>query len=356
MKHKERVEWVYMESKKKEKKKKVLCHGSCERNLTLNSANFYKSSRKDCVKYNNLYPVCKVCMEKIMLDGLGRVTEDRFKTVCKHLDIVFIKPLYEEALIKNNLEKNQMKVLGDYRALLTMNANYRDLVYEDSVRFEYMASQSETIKEEAKPIEEVNQELIDFWGEGLDPKLYKIYQKEYDTLCIQDGGIVEGVKQNYFKNLAILTYTAQQQLLANDLKGHETTMKTYTAICEKCGINPKQIQDKDDSNKGTFGVFIKMIEDEEPIFDTEKDLGQIDIVRRCLEVFFFGHLAEVNGFRNPLKCKYDEVMQEYSVKVDTYSDLMAIEENDEEVEKPKKIKKVRTSMLKSLRKKLREET
>lgn len=340
----------------KQKKRKTLCHGTCERTLTLNSANFYKSKRKDCVKYDYFYPVCKSCMEKIMLDGLGRVTQERFKTICKHLDIVFIEPLYKEALIKNNLEKNQMKVLGDYRALLTMNTNYRDLCYEDSCRFEHLVTQSDNIKEEAKPMEEVSQELIDFWGEGLEPKMYRIYQKEYDILCIQDGGNVQGVKQNYFKNLAILTHTAQQQLLQNDLKGHEITMKTYTAICEKCGINPKQIQDKDDSNRGTFGVFIRMIEDEEPIFDAERDLGKIDLVRRCLEVFFFGHLAEVNGWRNPLKCKYDEVMQEYSVKVDTYSDLMAIEENDEEVEKPKKIKKVRTSMLKGLRKKLREET
>lgn len=328
-----------MSDTEKRKKRKTLCHGTCERLLTLNNANFYKSKRKDCEKYESFYPICKVCMEKIMLDGLGRVTEERFKTVCSHLDVVFIKPLYEEAVLKNNLEKNQMKVLSDYRALITMNANYRDLSYKDSVKFEYMVNQSESIKEEGKPIDEVSQELIDFWGENLEPKLYKIYQKEYDILCIQDGGNVEGVKQNYFKNLAILTYTAQQQLLVNDLKGHETTMKTYTSICEKCGINPKQIQDKDDSNKGTFGVFIRMIEEEEPIFDIEKDLGTIDVVRRCLEVFFFGHLAEVNGWRNPLKCKYDEVMQEYSVKVDTYEDLLNIEENDEEI-KAKGLRKI----------------
>lgn len=323
-----------------EKKKKVTCHGSCDRNLTINGANFYKSSRKDCQKYNGYYPVCKSCMSKIMLDGIGRVTEDRFKAVCKHLDIVFIPKVFQEVLEKNGLEKNQMKVLGDYRALLTMNATYRDLTFADSSRFDYMTVQDEDIKEEAKPIEEISQELIDFWGEGMEPKLYRIYQKEYDILCIQDGGVIEGVKQNYFKNLAMLTYTAQQQLLANDLKGHETTMKTYTAICEKCGINPKQIQDKDDSNKGTFGVFIRMIEEEEPIFDLEKDLGKIDVVRRCLEVFFFGHLAEVNGWRNPLKCKYDEVMQEYSVKVDTYEDLMNIEENDEEIKGAKGLRRI----------------
>lgn len=312
-------------------KKKVECHGSCSRKLTLNSSNFYKSTRKDCVKYNGFYPVCKSCMEQIMLDGLGRVTVDRFKTVCKHLDIVFIPKLYEETLEKNGLEKNKMKVLADYRALITMNSTYRDLTFSDSSRFEYLAMKDNSIEEEAKPVEEVDSEMIEFWGEGLETKLYKSYQKEYEILCTQDGGIIEGVKQNYFKNLAILTYKAQEQLLNGDLKGYKTTMETYTSICEKCGINPKQIQDKDDSNKGTFGVFIRMIEDEEPIFDTEKDLGKIDIVRRCLEVFFFGHLAEINGWRNPLKCKYDETMQEYSVKVDTYEDLMAIEENDEEI-------------------------
>lgn len=317
---------------KKEQKKKVLCHGTgCDKTLTLNNANFYRTNRKDCVKYDGFYPICKSCFSKIMLNKKGEVTEDRFKAVCQHLDIVFIPNLYKDCVEKNGLEKNQMRVLADYRSLLTMNATYRDLTFSDSVRFELQAIVDEELREEAQQIEVVDRELIEFWGEGIDPRLYKIYQKEYEMLCLQDGGVIEGVKQNYFKTLAILTHTAQQQLLANDLKGHETTMKTYTSICEKCGINPKQVQDKDESNRGTFGVFIRMIEDEEPILDPEKDLGTVDVVRRCLEVFFFGHLAEVQGFRNPLKCKYDEVMQQYSVRTETYEDLMNIEQNDEEI-------------------------
>lgn len=336
---------------KEQKKKKIECHGSCGRKLTINNANFYKSNRKDCVKYEGFYPVCKPCMEKIMLDNKGKVTENRFKTVCKHLDIAFIPNLYKDCVQKNGLEKNQMKVLADYRALLTMNPMYRELVYADSVRFEVQRIEEEEPQEIAEE-DIINRKLVEFWGENIDPKLYKIYQKEYETLCLQDGGAVEGVKQNYFKTLAMLTHTAQQQLLSGDLKGHKTTMDTYTAICEKCGINPKQIQDKDDSNRGTFGVFIKMIEDEEPILEPERDLGSIDIVRRCLEVFFFGHLAEVNGFRNPLKCKYDEVMQEYSVKVDTYEDLMSIEQNDEEIiqktRKPLKVDKDKLKKIKSM--------
>lgn len=332
-------------------KRKVECHGSCSRKLTLNSSNFYKSSRKDCVRYDGFYPICKSCMEHIMLDSVGRVTLNKFKTVCQHLDIVFIPKLFEEVCEKNKLEKNQMKVLADYRALLTMNSTYRNLTFADSTKFEPQVNQQDTFKEEFQPIEEVDSELVEFWGEGLEPSVYKAYQKEYDILCLQDGGVVKGVKQNYFKNLAILTYKGQEQILSGDLKGYKATMEVYTSICEKCGINPKQIQDKDDTNRGTFGVFIRMIEDEEPIFDPDKDLGKIDIVRRCLEVFFFGHLAEVNGFRNPLKCKYDEVMQEYSVKVDTYEDLMNIEANDEEIKSGgRRILKVRNPF-KKLKKK-----
>lgn len=320
------------------KSNKVLCKGSCEREITINSSNFYKTGRKDCVKYNGFYPICKNCMSKIMLDANGRVTEERFKTVCKHLDIVFIPTIYKEALERNGLEKNQMKVLADYRALLTMNSNYRDLTFTDSVKFDYlnMNQDDNTINEEyANDKNEVSKEIIEFWGEGFEPSVYEKYQEEYENLCTiyNDGNEAKGTKLTYYKNLAMLSYKAQKQLLDGDMKSYNASMATYATICEKCGINPKQVQDKDDSNKGTFGVFIKMIEDEEPIFDPEEHLGKVDVVRRCLEVFFFGHLAEVNGWRNPLKCKYDETMQEYSVKVDTYEDLMNIEENDEEINK-----------------------
>lgn len=334
-------------AKKLTKRRKVTCHHeSCEKELTLNSANFYKTTRKDCVKFDGFYPICKSCMAKIMLDANGKPTIDRFKTVCKHLDIVYIEPLFLEVLERDNLEKNQMNVLSDYRAKLNMNASYRNLKFKDSIKFDYMVEPSDDIIEEVK-IDSVEQAYIDFWGEGIEPELYQEYQKEYENLCTMynDGNEAKGTKLTYFKNLAMLSYKAQQQLLEGDIKNYKASMDTYATICEKCGINPKQVQDKNDSNKGTLGVFTAMIENEEPIFDPIRDLGELDVVRRCLEVFVFGHLAEVNGFRNPLKCKYDETMQEYSVKVDTYEDLMNIEENDEEIEK-RKVKKVRGSALK----------
>lgn len=328
------------------KKKKVKCHGECERDLTVNNANFYKSNRKDCVKYNSYYPVCKKCMEKIMVGEEGVPTKESFSEVCKMLNIVFIPNLFKEALLKNALEKNQMKVLSDYRALLTMNATYRDLVFSDTKKFESQNSLGD-IKEVKDSSVTVSRELIEFWGEEIEEDTLLAYQEEYENLCTvyNEGMEVKGAKRIYFKNLAILSHKSQQQLLEGDMKGYNTSMTTYANICEKCGINPKQVQDKDDSNKGTFGVFIKMIENEEPIFDPEKDLGSIDVVRRCLEVFFFGHLAEVNGWRNPLKCQYDEVIQQYSVKTDTYEDLMNIEENEEEELKSRRVKKVKLPSL-----------
>lgn len=330
------------------KKKLIITCNNCGKEMTANGSNFYKTKKVEYARNGGFHPICKNCMKRKMLNIHGEIEKETFRGVCRDFDIPFIPDIFEQAKEKNVDNDNQMNVLSDYRSTINISNAYKDLKFVDSIRYDYQNDYQEEYRQ-ATLLNQITvpKETVLFWGVGLEPRLYEAYQAEYEMLCELDGGTVTGVKRNYFKNLAILAETAQQQLLDNDLKAHETTMKTYTSICEKCGINPKQQQDREEGNRSTFGRFIRMIEEEEPILEPERDLGSIDVVRRCLEVFFFGHLAEVNGWRNPLKTTYDETMQQYSVKTDTYEDLMAIEENDEEVEGKgfKRIFKVRKDKL-----------
>lgn len=305
------------------KKPRIACTGACERYLAINPQNFFKSSRKEHKSNGGYLPICKKCINETLVDEVGRVTVERFKAILAQLDVVFIPKLFTEAIQRCKGEPSKM--VGEYRALLNITREYKHCTYNDSIRFEEQAE-----KEKKVPVSE---EMMEFWGyEIKDKKEYFAYQKLYDTLCIQDGGEVIGVKQEYFKQISMLTYKSQQQLLSNQMTDYKKSLEALTTVCEKCGINPKQIQDKDDTTRGTYGTFIKMIEEEEPIEDWNKMMGSIDVVKKILQVFFFGHLAQVSEMRNPLKCDYDEVMKEYSVTIDDYDDFASIEEIEEEVE------------------------
>ena len=104
--------------------------------------------------------------------------------------------------------------------------------------------------------------------------------------------------------------------------------------------NPTNKIEREDANRGTYGTFIRMIENERPVFDAEKDLGMIDVVKKCIQVFFLGHLAEVLGIKNPVKLQYDSVMEDNGVDITTYEDLASVE--IEEDDRPK----VRARMVK----------
>lgn len=303
----------------------ITCVGNCGRTLARNTTNFFKSNKEeDKELHDGFCPMCKKCLKKALVDDYGKTSKTQFKTILKLLDVVFVPKLFNEALLV--CYEDQSGILGEYRRALALTGAYSGDRYEESAKYEYQEMLGS--KEE---IAKVSEEMLEFWGTDIkDPKLYHLYQKEFDMLCLQDGGEINSVKESYFKNIAILTHKSQQQLLQEQYKDYDMTIKTLTTICEKCGINPKQVQDKDDSNRGTYGVFIKMIEEEEPIEDWNKMMGSLDMVKRVLEVFFFGHLAEVMGFKNPLKCKYDEVLGEYSVSTETWEDLANIEEEEEE--------------------------
>lgn len=328
---------------------KIRCCGGCGRELASNAVNFFKSNKdEDIEKHYGFAPICKKCIKATIVDDYGRTNKVLFKRILEVLDVVFIPKLFNDAIIACN--DDHTKVLGEYRSSLQLVQEYRPLRFVDSSRFEYLDIVEGREKTENR--KQVTEEMMRFWGTEIkDPKLYLIYQEEFDRLVQEDGGEINSIKESYFKNISILRYTAEQQLLSNNLKDYDMTMKTLQAICEKCGINPKQVQDKSDANKGTFGVFIKKIEEEEPIFSPEEHLGSFDVVKRILQVFFFGHLAEVMNFKNPLKCKYDETMQEYTVRVDSYEDLANLEENIDSDIDLKKVKKVRTSLASKLRKK-----
>lgn len=311
------------ETKKVNAPRKMKCMGECGRIMTPNSSNFFKSNKEsDAEPYYGFFPICKNCLKKMLVNEYGLLNREAFVRTLKQMDTVYVPRLLADLMDK--YPTDQIKIFGEYKSIVGNVPEYKNKTFEDSFFYEQQNVEFE------KKDSGITEEMIKFWGTDIkDPSLYLNYQDEFDRLVYEDGGEINSIKEGYFKSLAILKHNAQQQLLKGDSK-YTNTLKAISDICEKCGINPKQVQDKEEANRGTFGKFIEMIENEEPIFDVEKDLGAFDIIKRIIQVFFFGHLAEVLNLKNPLKIKYDETIDEYSVKVDNYDDLMNIEETEQE--------------------------
>lgn len=318
--------------KETKEKVKLVCQ-ECNSNKIASRANFYRCETFD----TGYFPVCKKCFNSKYDVEVG-LSIDEFKEICKKFNVPYIENKHKEIKKKNIVVKDKMRVLSDYLDFIYDDKFLKDIPYGDYRCIEdiYMKEHNDRVGEDVE--EEVTEDVIRFWGAGLDLEEYKSKQEKLIRLCEQNGNSYEranDTQKNYYKQIIQLE-ELMETLITTDIKQYQEVLKTYTMVCDKCGINPKQIQDRQDNNQGSFGMFIKMIEDEEPI----EDLGTFDSMKKMLELYFFGHLAEVTGNRNPLKAKYDAELEKYSVKVADFSDLLDLEEDYEEEEKKSFVKRV----------------
>lgn len=287
-------------------------------------------------------------MKEIYINARGELTLTNFQLLCEDFDVIFVRDIYDEIKAQHVLDANQMNVWQDYLKYIKANARLSALSYSCSKSSSEVIKNLKEEEEQKNKSIQVSMDMVKFWGEGLTPLEYETRQEKLERLCEQNGGsfqIATDTQKNYYKQIIQLE-ALMETLITTDIKQYQEVLKTYTMVCDKCGINPKQIQDRQDNNQGSFGMFIKMIEDEEPI----EELGSFDSMKKMLEIFFFGHLAEVTGNHNPLKSKYDAEMQEYSVKVADFADLLNLEENYEDEEERGKKEKFIKRFVKGKRK------
>lgn len=273
-----------------------------------NGSDFYTSKREEYAGTGKC-PICKYCLVNMIIDENGIVTESGFKKVLSYLDIPFFPDSFakvsESAKIKN--------IIGDYKKRLNTRKEYKesDLRYADSVRFE---SEHKVMLQAERDYEQ-DESLKVFWGEGYTATEYKFLQNAYDRLVEADEGDMDFVKEINYQNLAILQLTNKKCLAEGNTKGAKESMDSISRICGDCDIKPTQRKESH-SNSGAFSIFIKKIEDEDPIPRWEEDLGKIDKLKKLLTIFFFGNLARALEIHNPMEDEFENEMAKYTVDID----------------------------------------
>ncbi len=257
-------------------------------------------------------PFCKNCVDDEYEKLLKRFNYNVDKAIyylCLQLDMPFYMSVLNGA--KQESEKKNGKL---NRVYITKINSFRDKNnYGDSFldgEFNLIINDYE---ENNKESTSQDNDLILFWGKGYTLDEYNFMQEYYDELIkIYDHSLP--VQINNYRNMAKTQLQANKCLEKCDIGGYEKSMKILSMLSGDSNIKPNQETSVGNLTKGGYDVFLKHIEDDEPILDWEKDLGHIDRLKSMLNIFFFGHFAKVLNIPNPWKSKYDEEMKQYTVE------------------------------------------
>lgn len=255
--------------------------------------------------------ICKSCLREYIYDKKGNVKIDRFKKVLMLMNYPFFTQELHTAL------DQESDFLGVYMKAVYLNhkgKSWEDGEIKNSKFFNGHKEDS---------IENISDETIIFWGRGYGGEEYNFLNDYYDNLIsMYDHSLP--VQVNNYRNMAKTQLEANKCLEKNDITNYDKLMKVLSTLSGDSNIKPNQETSIGNQTKGGFDIFIKNIEDNEPILDWEEDLGNIDKLKSMLSVFFFGHFAKVLNINNPHQAEYDEEMRKYTVE----------EEHEEEDSEP----------------------
>lgn len=285
---------------------KFVCN-KCGKNLAIES-NYFKLTKNDLCRYA-IYPICKKCLrEEFEKERFNNGDRMALRYILRRLD----KPYIEE-IVERAFERDKNDILGYTLKVLNGLSQYSNLCYDDS---DFIKSKGIT-EVDNKMMSVVEKEFTDddwarWTGYGLEPAdlkacndyYIKIIDKyEFDSL--NDEMAVE--------QLAVLNVKLKKAFKDDDTTAIEKLRKTISSIEADLNISAKQ--KKDDMGKDTFGNFIKMIENEEPIPETRDEFKDVDKIWNLVKRYVVGYLPVMLG-----KAREQDVLQEDEDILDKYED------------------------------------
>lgn len=275
------------------------------KNGILPIGDFYNCTNLSIFK-NGKMPICKNCFREYVYVE-GEINIEKFKKLLMICDYPFFSIEFKSAV------EDKKETLGTY--FKNIQLNYKGATWStgDKEELEKINLINGEIIKDANF--EVTPEIIKFWGKSYTSEDYLFLQEYYhDLIRIYDHS--QPVQINNYRNMAKTQLQANKCLTNSDMGGYDKAMKILSMLSGDSNIKPVQESSSDRTTKGGWDSFIKHIEDDEPIFDWEKDLGHKDSIKNLLNIYFFGNLAKVLNIVNPWKDEFDEEMKNYTVEIE----------------------------------------
>lgn len=271
---------------------------------------------------NNRYaPVCYECADKMFNNYYG-LTGDRreaMKRICLKFDIYWNAEIFDLAdscgatqnlsfvrqyITKSNLFKYKDKTYDD-----TINDDIDSLSKGNVMQFAPV-----NIEEHIAGMETPSQEMVEFWGEGLEADMYFDLDRRYQKWTRNLDQPVSAAAEALYKQICISEMRINKGVL--DSKGIEAAQKSIIDSLGALNIRPDKVvvdTTDEDFDNAPFGVLIRIKENTAPIPKPLPELEDVDGLRKYISVWFLGHLCKMLGIRNGYSKMYEDEMERLRV-------------------------------------------
>lgn len=288
-------------------------------------------------------PYCADCCKQMFDSYCAECGDERMaiRQMCRKMDLYWSDQLYEQSAKKSNTRS----IFQNYIARLN-NAQYSGRSYDDTLREEgtlwTYGAWVETPQEqpatgpEPEPHEEeddgvvyldtqpieITDEIVQFWGQGLTPSMYRELEQRRRFYKEQMGDDT----QLDMSTEMLLRQIAMAEIDINKARAAGMSVDKLMGSLNSMLSNLKKPQKTatgtvDSASANTpFGVWIKRWEDERPIPEVDEEFKDVDGIVKYVTVWLFGHLCKMLGVKNSYCKMYEDEIARLRVERPEYDD------------------------------------
>lgn len=292
--------------------------------------NYYKTNSQFYSSIGKI-PYCKQCIEKFYqyyyekYTNEGCLTPERnaVKRLCMVFDIYYREDVFNSSI--NKIRQNNINIspMGQYMKTIQLQQYNRNKeTYDNTITKEEQEDYASSILDNISDNDEVDSEIIDFFGNGFKNEDYKFLKKEYNDWTARHECKTKA-QEEVFKRLCF----KQLEILKATQRGEDTKDldMTFQKLLETAKLQPKQNSGDTMADNQTFGTLIDKWENTRPLPEIDEELKDVDKIALYINIFFKGHLARMMGLKNGLSNLYTKFMKKYTVEKPEYD----IDDNSE---------------------------
>lgn len=264
----------------------------CNRNLKLDR-NYYQS-KDNFMCHLEIIPICKPCLANIFDIQKAQFGEKTaMRAILRRVDLPYMESIVERSLKAKNPVGHMFKEYNSY-------GKYNTLTYDNSESFPNFSGE-DGFDEKGMPIDDsdlTSDDRMRWEGYGLTIRqmLYckNMYNELIDKYELDSINDLLSVEQ-----YAVTTVKMQEAFQKGSATDIERYRKTISSIESDLAIQSKQL--KDSMDKDSWGLFIKYIENNEPIDEAEprEEFKDVDGIWNIVKKYIVGYLPVMLGVQKP---------------------------------------------------------
>lgn len=273
-------------------------------------------------------PVCKDCIDTMYNAYLSQCNnaEDAVRQVCRKLDLYWSKKVFDVVARKTTTRSMMTQYIAKINTVTYAGKSYDDTLSEEGSLWNFETSITSVNIPQAEEVEdsgeEVDEDIIAFWGTGYTPEMYNELERKraYWVSKFPENTVLDVGTETIIKQICGLELD-----ISRDRAAGRAVDKSINALNTLLGsANMKPAQQKNDGDGALentpFGVWVRKWENQRPIPEPDPELKDVDGIIRYISIWFLGHLCKMLGIKNTYCKLYEDELAKMRIERPEYED------------------------------------